>query len=58
MKFTRVKNPLSMRNEIFSVLGLPKEQRVYLKPGDVVTIEIDKLGALINRMVGELSQES
>ncbi|WP_372660790.1 fumarylacetoacetate hydrolase family protein [Cohnella sp.] len=35
------------------VLGLPKEQRVYLKPGDVVTIEIDRLGALTNRMVSE-----
>lgn len=35
------------------VLGLPKEQRVYLKPGDIVTIEIDKLGALTNRMVSE-----
>lgn len=36
------------------VLGLPKEQRVYLKPGDVVTIEIDKLGALTNQMVSDI----
>jgi len=35
------------------VLGLPEEQRVYLKPGDVVTIEIEKLGSLTNRMVAE-----
>jgi len=33
------------------VLGMPKEQQVYLKPGDVVTVEIEKLGALTNRMV-------
>ncbi|WP_168119508.1 fumarylacetoacetate hydrolase family protein [Paenibacillus sp. HB172176] len=35
------------------VLGLPPEQRVYLKNGDVVTIEIEKLGKLTNRMVNE-----
>ncbi len=35
------------------VLGLPKEQRVYLKAGDVVEIEIEKLGKLVNRMVAE-----
>lgn len=35
------------------VLGLPKEQRVYLQPGDVVTIEIEKLGSLTNRFVAE-----
>jgi 2-keto-4-pentenoate hydratase/2-oxohepta-3-ene-1,7-dioic acid hydratase in catechol pathway len=35
------------------VLGLPEEQRVYLKDGDVVTIEIEKLGALMNRMISE-----
>ncbi|MFC5449434.1 fumarylacetoacetate hydrolase family protein [Paenibacillus aestuarii] len=35
------------------VLGYPEDQRVYLKPGDVVTIEIEKLGALTNRMVSE-----
>ena len=35
------------------VLGLPPEQRVYLQPGDVVTIEIEKLGSLTNTMVAE-----
>ncbi|MFB9277495.1 fumarylacetoacetate hydrolase family protein [Cohnella cellulosilytica] len=35
------------------VLGYPKEKRVYLKPGDVVTIEIEKLGSLTNRFVTE-----
>ncbi|GAK40613.1 fumarylacetoacetate hydrolase family protein [Paenibacillus urinalis] len=35
------------------VLGLPKEDRVYLKPGDTVTIEIEKLGSLTNQMVSE-----
>jgi 2-keto-4-pentenoate hydratase/2-oxohepta-3-ene-1,7-dioic acid hydratase in catechol pathway len=35
------------------VLGKPVDQRVYLKHGDVVTIEIEKLGALTNRMVDE-----
>ncbi|GBF77764.1 5-carboxymethyl-2-hydroxymuconate isomerase [Paenibacillus sp. 598K] len=35
------------------VLGYPKEKRVYLQPGDVVTVEIEKLGALTNRMVEE-----
>ena len=33
------------------VLGMPKEKRVYLQPGDIVTVEIEKLGALTNRMV-------
>lgn len=35
------------------VLGYPVDQRVYLKDGDVVTIEIEKLGSLTNRMVNE-----
>lgn len=35
------------------VLGYPKEQQVYLKDGDVVTIEIEKLGSLTNRLVNE-----
>lgn len=35
------------------VLGLPPERRVYLKPGDEVTIEIEKLGSLTNRFVAE-----
>ncbi|QYR23264.1 fumarylacetoacetate hydrolase family protein [Paenibacillus sp. sptzw28] len=36
------------------VLGLPEDKQVYLKPGDVVTIEIEKLGALTNRFVEEM----
>lgn len=35
------------------VLGYPPEKQVYLKPDDVVTIEIEKLGALTNRMAPE-----
>ncbi|WP_217595328.1 fumarylacetoacetate hydrolase family protein [Cohnella sp. GbtcB17] len=35
------------------VLGRPPEERVYLKHGDIVTIEIEKLGSLTNRMVDE-----
>ncbi|WP_079908338.1 fumarylacetoacetate hydrolase family protein [Paenibacillus sp. 32352] len=35
------------------VLGLPEDKRVYLKAGDVVTIEIEKLGSLTNKMVVE-----
>lgn len=35
------------------VLGYPEDKQVYLKDGDVVTIEIEKLGSLTNRMVNE-----
>jgi 2-keto-4-pentenoate hydratase/2-oxohepta-3-ene-1,7-dioic acid hydratase in catechol pathway len=35
------------------VLGYPLDKQVYLKDGDIVTIEIEKLGALTNRMVAE-----
>lgn len=35
------------------VLGDPVDKRVYLKDGDVVTISIEKLGSLTNRMVKE-----
>lgn len=35
------------------VMGYPEDKQVYLQPGDVVTIEIEKLGALTNRMVAE-----
>ncbi|MGG4036535.1 fumarylacetoacetate hydrolase family protein [Paenibacillus cisolokensis] len=31
--------------------GMPLEQRAYLRPGDVVTVEIEGLGALTNRFV-------
>lgn len=36
------------------VLGYPPEKQVYLKDGDVVTIEIEKLGSLTNRMITEV----
>jgi 2-keto-4-pentenoate hydratase/2-oxohepta-3-ene-1,7-dioic acid hydratase in catechol pathway len=36
------------------VLGYPPEKQVYLKDGDSVTIEIEKLGSLTNRMVAEV----
>jgi 2-keto-4-pentenoate hydratase/2-oxohepta-3-ene-1,7-dioic acid hydratase in catechol pathway len=35
------------------IMGYPPERQVYLKDGDVVTVEIEKLGALTNRMVAE-----
>lgn len=35
------------------VLGYPVEKQVWLKHGDVVTIEIEKLGSLTNTMVAE-----
>lgn len=35
------------------VLGYPPEKRVFLKEGDTVTVEIEKLGSLTNRMVAE-----
>ncbi|WP_337100575.1 fumarylacetoacetate hydrolase family protein [Paenibacillus sp. YIM B09110] len=35
------------------VLGKPAEERVYLQPGDVVSIEIEKLGSITNTMVAE-----
>ncbi|CAM3578383.1 fumarylacetoacetate hydrolase family protein [Paenibacillus lupini] len=36
------------------MMGYPPEKQVYLKAGDVVTIEIEKLGALTNRMVADI----
>lgn len=36
------------------VLGLPEEQRVYLRHGDTATIEIEGLGSLTNRFVSEV----
>lgn len=35
------------------ILGYPPEKRVYLQDGDVVTVSIEKLGAITNRMVSE-----
>jgi 2-keto-4-pentenoate hydratase/2-oxohepta-3-ene-1,7-dioic acid hydratase in catechol pathway len=39
------------------VLGFPPEKQEYLKPGDVVTIEIEKLGKLTNVFVEETEDE-
>lgn len=36
------------------VMGYPIENQVYLQAGDVVTIEIEKLGSLSNRMIAEM----
>lgn len=33
------------------ILGYPPEKRVWLKPGDVVTVEVEGLGRLTNRFV-------
>ncbi|WP_099352580.1 fumarylacetoacetate hydrolase family protein [Fredinandcohnia onubensis] len=35
------------------VLGLPIEERVYIQPGDEVTVEVEKLGRLTNAFVKE-----
>ena len=35
------------------VFGLPEEERVYIQPGDIVTVEIEKLGRLSNHFVKE-----
>lgn len=35
------------------VLGYPEERQVYIKPGDKVTVEIEKLGSLTNYFVEE-----
>ncbi len=37
------------------ILGYPKEDQVYLTPGDEVTVEIEKLGALTNRFISDSS---
>ncbi len=34
-----------------AILGRPIEERVYLQPGDTVTVEVEKLGALTNTFV-------
>ncbi|WP_054027461.1 fumarylacetoacetate hydrolase family protein [Bacillus sp. FJAT-28004] len=36
------------------VLGYPEDKQVYLMDGDIVTIEIEKLGKLTNRLVSEV----
>lgn len=35
------------------VLGLPEEEQRYIQPGDTITVEIEKLGALTNYFVEE-----
>jgi len=35
------------------VMGEPEGEQVYLKPGDEVTVEIEKLGSLTNRFISE-----
>lgn len=35
------------------ILGLPKEERVYIQPGDEITVEVETLGALTNTFVAE-----
>ncbi|WP_276353738.1 fumarylacetoacetate hydrolase family protein [Cohnella caldifontis] len=39
------------------VFGYPPEQQVYLRPGDVVTVEIEKLGTLRNRFVRDIEPD-
>jgi len=36
------------------IVGMPKEQRVYLQPGDVVTVEVEKLGSLTTRFTADV----
>lgn len=35
------------------IMGFPPEKQNYLKPGDTVTVEVEKLGALTNTFVKE-----
>jgi 2-keto-4-pentenoate hydratase/2-oxohepta-3-ene-1,7-dioic acid hydratase in catechol pathway len=35
------------------IIGYPFEKRVYLKPGDVVTVEVETLGTLTNKLIEE-----
>jgi 2-keto-4-pentenoate hydratase/2-oxohepta-3-ene-1,7-dioic acid hydratase in catechol pathway len=39
------------------VMGYPPEKQVYLKPGDLVKVEIEGLGSLENRMKAESSSD-
>lgn len=36
------------------ILGKPIEERVYLQPGDEVTVEVEKLGALTTKLVKDI----
>lgn len=35
------------------IIGRPMQDRVYIQPGDEITVEVEKLGALTNFFVGE-----
>jgi 2-keto-4-pentenoate hydratase/2-oxohepta-3-ene-1,7-dioic acid hydratase in catechol pathway len=35
------------------IAGFPPERKQWMKPGDTVTVEIEKLGRLMNRLKGE-----
>lgn len=35
------------------ILGLPMEERVYLQPGDEVTVEVEQLGALTTKFIAD-----
>lgn len=35
------------------IMGYPEEKRIYIQPGDEVTIEIEKLGTLSNKFIQE-----
>lgn len=35
------------------IMGDPEEEQVFLQPGDEVTVEIEKLGSLTNRFIGD-----
>ncbi|MCC3374443.1 fumarylacetoacetate hydrolase family protein [Cohnella sp. REN36] len=37
------------------IMGYPEDRRIYLQDGDVVTVEIAKLGVLTNRLIGKPS---
>lgn len=36
------------------ILGRPMEERVYLQPGDVMTVEVEGLGALTNTLIEDI----
>lgn len=35
------------------IIGLPKEERIYLKEGDEITVEVEQLGKLTNTFINE-----
>ncbi|MED1469174.1 fumarylacetoacetate hydrolase family protein [Bacillus salipaludis] len=40
------------------ILGYPEEKQIYLKPGDVVTVEVEKLGVLTNTFTQEKDSDT